>query len=797
MPTKSFLVAAAFLALLLIPAARSPAAVISLVNHTNVWSYRKGTASAPQSNWKTVVDASLDATWLSGPGGIGYADNLNETNQVKTVLSDMHNSYTTVAMRRTFEVTSNIDSALHLILKMDWDDGFIAWLDGAYLTSALSPGAPAEPAYNAVATGLHESSRGSSGEPPVSYDLGAIGSRLAIGTHVLAIVGLNEAASSSDFIQIADLVAGASSAIAVDTTWRLADSPITPSGDVVVNAGVTLTIEPGVRVLLDPGLNIIANGRLLAEGDATHRIVFTRSPNNPDRWGNIQIPGGVGSPESRIRYADIQFNGATAISVQGGTAWLDNLTFGSTDHTYIEVDGASFVISDCVFPSGSVKFELVHGTSGVRNDGHGIMRHNFFGRTVGYADVVDFTGGNRPGPIVHFINNVFSGSQDDGIDVDGTDAWIEGNIFVHVHRNGDTPDSSSAVSGGDNSGQTSEVTIINNLFFDCDNAATAKQGNFFTLINNTIVHMTKTGGIDGGSGVVVSRDTTPSVTTFGKGFYLEGNVIVDVEQLARNYDATQTSVTFVNNILPLAWTGPGSGNTVTNPLLKHIPTVSEATFSTWAQAQIMRDWFSLLPGSPAIGTGPNGTDKGGLVPFGASISGVPDGYTTQTNIGLRVGVNRTGSGIPTTGWPNGAGYTAFKFRLDGGSWSTERALSSGIALRGLPNGPHYVEVVGKRDSGLYQDDPLFGEDVTITRSRTWTVEHFKLASETFSGTDFTFGFTAESNQTYTVLYRDAFDPAHPWTPLTNITAQPDATPITITDPDALGRPSRFYRISLP
>src|SRR5216117_628387 len=128
---------------------------------------------------------------------------------------------------------------------------------------------------------------------------------------------------------------------------------------------------------------------------------------------------------------------------------------------------------------------------------------------------------NRPGPIVHFIENVLSGGDDDGLDLDGTDAWVEGNIFMHVHRNGNTPDSSSGVSGGNDSGNTSEITIIGNLFFDCDNAVTAKQGNFYTLINNTIVHTTRTGGIDGASGVVCIRDTTPSLTTFGLGCYLE------------------------------------------------------------------------------------------------------------------------------------------------------------------------------------------------------------------------------------------------------------------------------------
>src|SRR5262245_34724021 len=126
---KAYIVVGAFF-MLLLPSGR--AASISLVNHTNVWRYRKG-APAIQTNWKTVAEASLDGTWLSGSGGIGFADNAPETAECRTLLTDMRNSYTTVAMRRTFQVTSNIDSNFHLMLTMDCDDGFIAWLDGTYM----------------------------------------------------------------------------------------------------------------------------------------------------------------------------------------------------------------------------------------------------------------------------------------------------------------------------------------------------------------------------------------------------------------------------------------------------------------------------------------------------------------------------------------------------------------------------------------------------------------------------------------------------------------------------------------
>jgi hypothetical protein len=786
---------------------------IPLVNHGTAWRYRKGTTAngAPQANWKTVTDSGLDATWLTGTGGFGYADNATETSLCQTLLSDMRSAYSTVAMRKAFQISSNLDPTLHLVLKMDWDDGFIAFLDGVFLASDHSPGSPAEPSYNAVATGLHESSLGdNTAEPAMIFNLGQIGSRLPIGTHVLSVVGLNQSlGSSSDFIQIADLYLVTNNPACVEgimtanTTWRATNSPISVCGNVTINSGVTLTIEPGVTVRLAAGAGItVANGgRLLAAGTVSAPIIFTQAAVGAE-WDHIVINGAVGSPESRISYARFESNvsdsSVPCIEVATGTAFLDHLTFSNNHAPYIHVDGASFVISDCYFPSAAVKFELVHGTGGIKSGGHGILLRNFFGSPVGYSDVVDFTGGNRPSPIVHFIANVFSGSQDDGIDLDGTDAWVEGNIFMHVHRNGDTPDSSAAVSGGSNSGNTSEVTVIGNIFYDCDNAATAKQGNFFTFLNNTIVHTTKTGGIDGGSGAVNVRDTTPSATTFARGLYLEANIIWDTEQLVRNYDAAQTTVTLNNNIVSLSWSGPGTNNLVVNPLFSHLPQLSETIFSNWAQAQIMRTWLGLAPGSPALNKGPNGLDQGGVIPLGASISGEPDVITDSSNATLHVGVSRTGFGMPATGWPNGAGYTHYKWRLDGSGWSAETAINTPITLTGLPAGQHYVEVAGKRDSGLYQDDPLFGVVSNVTRSRSWTVSeplHFDSISATGPNT-VELRFVAQANVGYTVEYRDSLSEGT-WQFLRHLDPMGSVHDVTVIDTLPPGTATRFYRLVVP
>lgn len=521
-----------------------------------------------------------------------------------------------------------------------------------------------------------------------------------------------------------DSVQSATGSLLTDRTWTAADGPHQITGRLTVASGATLTIEPGTSVYLGPDAELVINpgGRLIAVGTALAPIRFTSPPGESTPWGGVIVEGDAGSPETRLAYVHLEGNGTTCIESLGGSVSLDHLTFGTTSHPYLSLDESSFVVSHCHFPATSGAFEPFHGSGGIRSGGRGIIRHCFFGPSRGYNDIIDFTGGNRPGqPILEFYDNVFTGSTDDILDLDGTDAWIEGNIFLHVHRNG-SPDSASAVSGGSNGGATSEITLLGNLFFDCDNAITAKQGNFYTLLHNTIVRITQAGGEDLDSGVVNLQDTTPDITTFGRGAYLEGNLLLDAERLVRNDNRTESTVTFVGNLLPVPWTGPGHDNRVVDPLLEHVPSVDEATFENWDDAQILRRWFSLRPGSTARAAGAQGRDLGGIQARGAFLSGEPPALTSQTSATLTVGIQRSGAAIPTAGFPLGSGFTHFRWRLDHGPWSAEVPITTPIQLSDLPDGSHSVEVSARNDAGTYQDDPALGTNAVPTRSRTWVVD---------------------------------------------------------------------------
>ncbi|MCX8155774.1 MAG: lamin tail domain-containing protein [Verrucomicrobiae bacterium] len=474
--------------------------------------------------------------------------------------------------------------------------------------------------------------------------------------------------------------------LAVNTLWSAAQGPYRVTSDVTVPEGVTLTIQAGTTVYFDSGARLVVNGRLLAEGTDTQRITFTRVPGSSATWGGLRINGSTTSPECRIAYAHFEFNGAAAITADRATVWLDHLTFGTTNQRYLNLDnGCSFIVSYCVFPAPAVDLEPVHGTGGIKPGGRGLFYRNYFGAVTGYNDTVDFTGGKRPGPILEFIENVFMGSGDDLLDLDGTDAHVEGNLFLHGHRNG-SPDTASAISGGRDGVNTSEITIVRNIFYDCDHVALAKEGNYYRIMQNTVVRQTRQGGVDTASGVVCLADAG---TTEGAGVYLEGNIIHDAEALARN--VTSAVVIYTNNLLPTAWTGQGGGNLVAASGLKRIPNLSETYFRSWEEAQVMWQWFSLAADSPARGRGTYGIDLGANIPPGPVLQPVP-GEISLRQFNLGVG---------------GAGLNAYRFRLDGEGFSAEAyPLSQPITLNNLNDGMHTLEVMAQDSAGIWRSQQI-------------------------------------------------------------------------------------------
>ena len=90
------------------------------------WTYFKGRAApSPGSiQWTSLAFDDSSGNWLTGPTGIGYGDGDDAT-----VLSDMRNNYISLYCRRVFTVDAP-DEIQQILLSLDYDDGFIAYLNG-------------------------------------------------------------------------------------------------------------------------------------------------------------------------------------------------------------------------------------------------------------------------------------------------------------------------------------------------------------------------------------------------------------------------------------------------------------------------------------------------------------------------------------------------------------------------------------------------------------------------------------------------------------------------------------------
>jgi predicted outer membrane repeat protein len=161
----------------------------------HVYRYFKGTQEPP-ANWNRL--AFDDSTWLHGPTGIGYGDGDDAT-----VLDDMRYNYASVYARRLFYLPQPA-IVTSLVLTMDYDDAFVAYLNGVEVARNNIAGSP--PAHNTLAESQHEASGGNiNPNPPEKYDISAVINHLAAGMNVLAVQGHNVSLTSSDFSLIPSL----------------------------------------------------------------------------------------------------------------------------------------------------------------------------------------------------------------------------------------------------------------------------------------------------------------------------------------------------------------------------------------------------------------------------------------------------------------------------------------------------------------------------------------------------------------------------------------------------------------
>ncbi len=195
-----------------------------------------------------------------------------------------------------------------------------------------------------------------------------------------------------------------------DTTFTKADSPIDPVGDIIVEKGVTLRIEPGVTVYLTYGmysrLGLYVYGTLKAIGTEAEPIVFTMKP---DGWqiGGISLYDSTAVEGSVLEYCDI-LEANSAIICRGTAPLISHCTI-SSEGGGIDLYGTPDivpvithnVIKNCargIFTQGPSPIIEYNDIIGIRagisitRDAKPVIHHNNFLYSSG-------VGTSSPGPI--------------------------------------------------------------------------------------------------------------------------------------------------------------------------------------------------------------------------------------------------------------------------------------------------------------------------------------------------------------------------------------------------------------
>lgn len=229
---------------------------------------------APVSSfWKTLVDDNSD--WKTGATGIGYGDGDDETVIAQTI---------SLFLTRAFTVVDKSKIA-SLYLDIDYDDGFVAYINGKEIARSNIEGNP--PAFDQATITWREATM-YNGMLPERYTIDA--SLLNDGKNKLAIQVHNRSATSSDLSIIPTLSAGI-----IDTKKKYRPVPewfSTPSEKVVLTKShlpiIVINTDNTSTIPLEPKIG--AEMHVIYHPDsAFNRVSLLNDTNALHYTGRIEI----------------------------------------------------------------------------------------------------------------------------------------------------------------------------------------------------------------------------------------------------------------------------------------------------------------------------------------------------------------------------------------------------------------------------------------------------------------------------------------------------------------------------
>ena len=176
-----------------------------------------------------TLDGLNESAWLSGFTGVGYEADTGYEQLLGLNVISMRNTNETVYIRTPF-VVNDPSVITALTLRMRFDDGFIAYINGREVAWNNSP-EPSVATWNSAAPANRADS---SAVVPMDFNISAFLGFIHVGTNILAIQGLNNGVASSDLLILPEILATVTGA--ATTTLRYFPAPTPGEAN---NAGVS------------------------------------------------------------------------------------------------------------------------------------------------------------------------------------------------------------------------------------------------------------------------------------------------------------------------------------------------------------------------------------------------------------------------------------------------------------------------------------------------------------------------------------------------------------------------------
>jgi len=585
------------------------------IERENDWKY-SDTGTDLGALWKNS-DFS-DAAWKSGQAELGYGD--GGENTVISYGTSTSNRYITSYFRKNF-ILNKKDKFSGLTLLLKCDDGAVVYLNGNEIQRYNMPAGAI--AYNTKATAAI------SGSDESDFHTFTVGSDYLVnGNNILAVEVHQSAANSSDvsfdlelsatmtgggdYLSTAkELVLNPQSTVNVSAifesngksilpaeistvmTLSKANSPYLVPENVTITSTGKLIIEPGVEIWMSDGVSIFSEGPVSAKGTSLEPIIFKSNPESAlKKWGLIHIK----NANDTIWFKNVFIENASegpnpvrdiaALAIENSTVMLDSLTITNVYKNPLNVYNCQTKLTNSIFHSEFAGCDVIN----IKKGKIAMYNCEFIGNKGVDTDALDF------GDMAEISSSVrncyfhdFDGFNADAVDLGdhAKNVVVDSIICYNINDKGVSI------------GQRSSTKITNSIFINCGMGAGMKDsssvvidhctyyGNYFALANYQ-----KHAG-DAGSNLVVTNSILSN--SYELGYFNDEFSKIDISNTS---DDTEK--------LP-----DGKNNVVGNPLF----------------ADPVQYDFSLLAGSPLIGSGTFGKNLGAnlklpKLPISAMISDI-------------------------------------------------------------------------------------------------------------------------------------------------------------------------------